>query len=275
MQANTPAEVVTQARKHLLNIVSILKDGKVESAIKAALYGLMAYIKHGNTLIKQEKKEYQDLITKAVHLISLDPKVKEVCKEPLVYQPRKEMEILARLRDLPDLMLAREQDNEIREGQARTQARADRLEKGRQLLVQRYFDGAIQHFRRLADDYADDAPLAAEIGKILFEINHIECITFFERAVALDPADHKSLALMGVAFRKIKKFEQAEQAYLTALEVDKDNVNYLFNLSRVYIDAGNWPKAQETLRRVLEIDPALEPARKGLEFATRHCRDLI
>jgi len=81
--------------------------------------------------------------------------------------------------------------------------------------------------------------------------------------------------MMGVAFRKIKKFDQAEAAYLAALEIDKDNINYLFNLSRVYIDSGNWLKAQGTLRRVLEIDPSLEPARKGLEFASRHCREMM
>jgi len=181
--------------------------------------------------------------------------------------------MLAKLRDLPELLRVREQADAVRMGQAKHQARADRLEKGRQLLAQRYFDGALQHFKRLAEDYPDDAALMAEIGKILFDINHIECITFFEKAVALAPQDHKSLSQMGVALRKIKKFEQAEQAYLTALSLEKDNVSYLFNLSRVYIDSGNWQKAQETLRRVLAIDPDLEPAQKGLEFATRHCRD--
>nr|WP_272881469.1 tetratricopeptide repeat protein [Fundidesulfovibrio soli] len=80
---------------------------------------------------------------------------------------------------------------------------------------------------------------------------------------------------MGVAFRKIRQFDNAERAYLAALERDQDNVNYLFNLSRVYIDAGKWTNAQETLRRVLDIDPTLGPARKALEFATRHCRDLM
>lgn len=275
MQNSTPTEMIEQARKHLLNIVSILKEGKVESALKAVLFGLMAYIKHGNLLIKQEKTEYQTLLAKAVQLISLDPGVKELSKAPLAYEPRKEIELLARLRELPELLRQREIEDRERQGQAKHQARADRLEKGRQLLTQRYFEGALQHFRRLAEDYADDAPLAAEIGKILFDINHIECITFFEKAVALDPADHKSLSMMGIALRKIKKFDQAEQAYLAALALDKDNPGYLFNLSRVYIDSANWAKAQETLRHLLVLDPELEPAKKGLEFATRHCRDTV
>ena len=275
MQENSPEATVGQARKHLLNIVAILKDGKVDSAIKAATFALVAYIKHGNILIKQEKKEYQELLTKAIHLISLDPLVKEVSKEPLPYEPKKEKEALLKLRELPELLQARELQKGEKQEEARVQARTDRLEKGKQLLQQKYFDGAIQHFKRLCDDFPDDPVLYAEIGKILFDINHIECLTFFEKAVALVPKDHRSLAMMGVAFRKIKKFEQAEQAYMAALDVDKDNVSYLFNLSRVYIDAGNWIKAQETLHRVLEIDPSLEPAKKGLEFATRHCRDLL
>lgn len=275
MQENNPDELIRQARKHLLNIVSILKDGKVDNAIKAVVFALVAYIKHGNLLIKQERKEYQELLEKAVNLISFDPLVKEVSKEPLAYEPRKELELLAKFRELPGLIEAsKHQKSELAE-EARIQARSERMEKGRQLLQQKYFDGAVAHFKRLCEDYPGDNALFAEIGKLLFDINHIECITFLEMAVAADPGDHKSLAMMGVAFRKIKKFDQAEAAYLAALEVDKDNINYLFNLSRVYIDSGNWMKAQGTLRRVLEIDPSLEPAKKGLEFASRHCRDMM
>ena len=275
MQEHSPADLISQARKHLLNIVSILKDGKIDSAIKAATFGLVSYVRHAGTLIMQERKEFQELITKAVHLISLDPAVKAVLDKPLEYVPKREAEVLAVLRSLPELLAERaRQDSETRR-EALAQARGERLEKGRQLLQQKYFDGALQHFNRMCDDYPGDAPLYAEIGKMLFDINHIECITFFEKAVAADPSDHRSLSMMGVALRKTRKFDLAERAYLTALELSPDNVSYLFNLSRVYIDSANWPKAQETLRRVLALDPGLEPAKKGLEFATRHCRDLI
>jgi len=275
MKENSPESLVAQARKNLLNIVSTLKDGNVDNAIKVAVFGLMAYIKHGNILIMQEKKEYQELLTKAVHLISLDTQVKEVCKEPLDYAPKKEMALLAKLKILPELLAANQAQKEGLQAEARLQAKGDRMEKGKQLLQQKYFDGALQHFRRLCEDFPGDAELAAEIGKMLFDINHIECITFLEMAVARNPKDHKSMAMMGLALRKIKKFDQAEKAYASALAVDKDNINYLFNLSRVYIDSGSWLKAQETLHKVLAIDPTLEPAKKGLEFATRHCRDLI
>lgn len=270
-----PQDIIVQARKHLLNIVSILKDGSVEDAIKAAVYGLYAYIKHGGVLIRQEKKEYQELLTKAVHLISLDPVVKQMCPEPLEYVPRNELQLLSRLRELPEKMRSLRQDRQRQAEAARLQSRTDRMEKGRQLIAQKYFDGAVQHLGRLSADFPGDAPLQAEIGKMLFDINHIECITYFEKAVAIDQQDHKSMAMMGVAFRKIRQFDNAERAYRAALEKDEDNVNYLFNLSRVYIDAGKWNNAQETLRRVLEIDPSLGPARKALEFATRHCRDLL
>ncbi|WP_243367179.1 tetratricopeptide repeat protein [Fundidesulfovibrio soli] len=247
----------------------------MEDAIKAAVYGLYAYIKHSGVLIRQEKKEYQELLTKAVHLISLDPLVKQMCSEPLEYVPRNELQLLSRMRQLPEQIRSLHRDRLQQAETARLQSRSDRMEKGRQLIAQKYFDGAVQHLGRLSAEFADDAALQAQIGKMLFDINHIECITYFEKAVALDPQDHGSLAMMGVAFRKIRQFDNAERAYLAALERDQDNVNYLFNLSRVYIDAGKWTNAQETLRRVLDIDPTLGPARKALEFATRHCRDLM
>lgn len=275
MHEQNPAELVTQARKHLMNIVVTLKEGNVEQALKSVIFGLFIFIKHGNLLIRQEKKEFQDLLTKSVHILSLDTTIKELCKEPLEYVQKKELELLARLRALPEQIQAVRQKRVEQHAEARLQSRIDRLEKGRALLQQKYFDGAIQHFKRLCDDFPGDHDLFAEIGKMLFNINHIESITFLEMAVASDPADHQSYAMMGVAFRKIKKFEQAEQAYLSALEAAPENVNYLFNLSRVYIDSGNWAKAQETLHRVLILEPGLEPAKKGLEFASRHCRDLL
>lgn len=275
MQEQNPDELITQARKHLMNIVVTLKDGNVESALKSVIFGLFIFMKHGNLLIRQEKKEFQELLTKAVHLLSLDMTIKELCKEPLEYVQKKELELLSRLRALPEAIQVLRRQRVEQKTEALTQSRLDRLDKGKQLLQQKYFDGAIQHFKRLCDDFPGDQALFAEIGKILFDINHIESITFLEMAVAIDPGDHKSYAMMGVAFRKIRKFEQAEQAYRSALEAAPENVNYLFNLSRVYIDSGNWLKAQEALRRVLEIEPDLEPARKGLEFATRHCRDLM
>lgn len=275
MQEQNPAELITQARKHLMNIVVTLRDGKIESALKSVIFGLFIYIKHGNLLIRQEKKEFQDLLTKGVHLLSLDSTIKELSQEPLEYTPKKELELLASLRALPGEIEALRTQRVGEKAEARSQSRVDRLEKGRQLLQQKYFDGAVQHFKRLCDDFPEDTALFAEIGKMLFDINHIESITFLEKAVVYNPCDHKSHAMMGLAFRKLKKFDQAEEAYRKALDTAPDNINYLFNLSRVYIDSGNWTKAQEALHRVLEIDPDLEPAKKGLEFATRHCRDLL
>jgi hypothetical protein len=43
----------------------------------------------------------------------------------------------------------------------------------------------------------------------------------------------------------------------------------------VYIGSGNWQKEQQTPRRALELPPGLEPAEQALEFASRHCRDML
>lgn len=275
MQSSIPADLAAQARKSLLNIVSILKEGSAEEAVKALVFGLAVYIKHNALLIKHEKKEFQELFTKAAQLISLDRVVKEVCDPPLHYTPGQEQVLLGRLLALPEAMKAVQSKGEVEREATLEREKAERLEKGKALLAQKYYDGALAHFTRLVGDYPADAALTAEIGKLLYDINHIECITFFEKAVALDPKDHGTLALMGVALRKTRKFEQAEAAYLKALELSPDNVGYLFNLSRVYIDAGNWQKAQQTLRCVLELSPGLEPAEQALEFASRHCRDML
>ena len=213
------------------------------------------------------------MLTKAVHLLGLDPEVKAVHLEPLEYVPRQEREILAVLAGLPARIRELKSRRQELKAQERVSAREEGLARGRQLLTQRYFEGAVGHFKRLADDYPDDARLMAEIGKLLFEVNHIECITFLERATVLDPRDVQSLLMLGMAHRKTKRFDKAESAYMTALKTQPDDVNILFDLGKLSMDSADWPKAQGYLRKVLQLVPGLAPAQAALEFATRNCRE--
>lgn len=273
MSKHTPQDLVALSRKHLMLTTSILKDSGIEAAIQSTLFGLATYVKHAGILIRKEKQEYEELLTKAIHLLSLDPAVKAVRPEPLQYVPKQERELLAVLAGLPGRIQALKNQRRDLQLQERAMARDERFAKGRQLVSQRYFEGAVGHFKRLADDYPEDAKLMAKIGKLLFEVNHIECITFLEKAVALDPRDVQSLVMLGMALRKTRKFDKAEEAYTLALRAMPDDVNILFDLGKLSMDSADWPKAQGYLRKVLQLAPGLAPAQAALEFATRNCRE--
>ena len=186
-----------------------------------------------------------------------------------------ELDLLTKLRALPEKIKILKLEGQARQALEMEQSRLGRIEKGKQLLAQRYYKGALQHLTRLSQDYPQDHEIQSEIGNMLFDINHVESTTFLEKAVALNPTDHVSLARIGLTLRKTKKFDQAEQAYLSALEASPDNVQYLFNLARVYIESGQWVKAQGTLTRLLEVDPDSIPAQKAMEYASKHCRDML
>lgn len=275
MSQQSPSALINQARKNLLNIAVLLREGNLEAALNALIFGIFVYVKHANHFTRLEKQDFQDLMVKYVNLVSLDPTIKAVCHEHLEFEPKMEKDLLFKLRALPEKIRALKLQGVAREAKEREQVRLDRIEKGRQLLQQRYYDGALKHFKRLSEDYPQDYEVQSLIGNLLFEINHVECTTFLEKAVCLEPTDHKSLARIGTALRKTRKFDQSEQAYMAALKISENNVNYLFNLARVYIDSTQWQKAQATLRQLLAIDPDLEPAKKALEFASKNCRDML
>lgn len=275
MDNESAMTLLSKARSIVFDVVPLLREGNIEKAIKSMHYGLAVYGKYGGTLMSGGRKEFEQLLDKALYMISLDKAVKKIANIALEYAPGKEAAIVKRLQIILELLKAAKCREEEERQHTRIQLKSDMMAKGTKLVQNRCFDGAIQLFHRLCAHCRTDAALHAEIGRLLYDAGHIECITFFEKAVEIEPKDHASLATMGLALRKIKRFEQAREAYLAALALDGDNLGYLFNLSRVCIDTGDWSNAQKYLRRVLEIDPDVGVARKALAFASKHCRDML
>ena len=69
-----------------------------------------------------------------------------------------------------------------------------------------------------------------------------------------------------ISHRRAGNHHQAAFYYSKALEVDPENPNILFNLSRVYHELGGDSEARSILERTLSIKPDMHVARQYLDF---------
>jgi tetratricopeptide (TPR) repeat protein len=275
MPDKSPPMLLQRARGHIFNIASLLREKKTERAIAVIIYGLVIYVKHGHTMLSGGKKEYENLLTKGIYFLNLDSRIKNITTTAIEYVPGQETTLLSKLQILLKLVQIYKTRDEEQKSQDTILKKNKQMEKGKHLLQKRCVEGALKIFHRVSRQYNDDPHVHAKIGRLLFSINHIECITFLKTAVQLDPADHVCHALMGTALRKARQFEQARDAYLAALEHDGTNTTYMFNLARIYMESCDWVNARNVLTLILELDPSMKPAQKALEFANKNNRHLL
>ncbi len=80
------------------------------------------------------------------------------------------------------------------------------------------------------------------------------------RAVELDPYRIDARHGLGLAYRQLGRYEQAERAYLDLLELRPAHVETLHNLGYLYEGTGQSARALESYRRAIEADPDFLPS---------------
>ena len=79
---------------------------------------------------------------------------------------------------------------------------------------------------------------------------------------------------IGIALRKLGRFEAAERYYRKAIEWKDDDPNIFFNLGRLYVEWKQWRKAVKAAKIVLRLNPDFEPAQKLQAFAEKKLETL-
>lgn len=118
--------------------------------------------------------------------------------------------------------------------------------------------------------FPDDTALSAIIGETLLKYGlYEEAVLTFEGVIDKDPTNVQLYNRIGMACRKLKQFDRAEQHFLKATQYTGNNVNLLFNLGRVYVDAENWPKALEVAKAALELQPDFVEAQRMATYVQK------
>lgn len=91
-----------------------------------------------------------------------------------------------------------------------------------------------------------------------------EAVKRYEEALRFS-SDHTTAWMnLGVALSGLKKYVEAEKAFLEALKRDGKNIDVLYNLACLYIDAGRISEAKDILEQVIGLDPTHASAYNNL-----------
>ena len=92
-------------------------------------------------------------------------------------------------------------------------------------------------------------------------------ISFYLRAIELDPDYAKAYYNMGIAYADQGNTAKEIESYKKAIELDPDDAAACYNLGNTYKDQGNLTKAIELWEKAIEVDPDLAAAYYNLGIA--------
>jgi tetratricopeptide (TPR) repeat protein len=267
-----PRNLIKTAKGYLLNITATVREKNIEVIIKQVIFSLYVFSKLNKEMFIQERKEFQELFERAIHLISLNKYIKQL-NIIFDYKYGKEHEMFNVLRSLPpklNELYNKQQDEEMI---FECMEKMNRLTKAKRLYETRKFDGALSQFTKLLNEYPDDYDTINEMADVLFKSGHIESITFLERCIELNPTAVHNYSRLGQVLRKTKKHDRAIELYNQAIEIEPNNYALWFNLGRIHIELGHWEDSRRCMRRVLELKPELKEAELALSFSSKHLKD--
>ena len=131
---------------------------------------------------------------------------------------------------------------------------------------------AVQQLREQVANNPNDTEAILKLANMNFDIsNWSRAQELYERYLALRPGDADVFSDLGICFRALGEFEEALDAFNTALEKDPDHWYARFNKTIVLgIDLGKIPAAEEALAQLRELRPdAPELERLATELAKR------
>lgn len=81
-----------------------------------------------------------------------------------------------------------------------------------------------------------------------------EALKQFQFLVSIFPTDASLFYNIGIVYEKLKKFDNAEQSYIKAIEFSPDETDFYYNLGLVYIEKNEYDKAISCFKKVLATD---------------------
>lgn len=81
----------------------------------------------------------------------------------------------------------------------------------------------------------------------------------------LHPDVSKSYEISGNVYQRTRRFKEAEFAFQTALRMAPREVNIMLSLSTLYLQQGEFDKAEEMLKRAVNVDPNNDALKLGMQ----------
>lgn len=128
----------------------------------------------------------------------------------------------------------------------------------------KHFDGAIEFSSSASDDRV--AALYVKAGDRLVKGDLAAAKKIYRQLIEEYPRDPDGYASLGTCFYFEKNFDEAEQQYLRALELDKKCVNAYYGLGCVAYERQDYTEASRQLKKALALSPNHQDSLRVLEY---------
>jgi len=262
------SQELTKVRTGLSKVSSDLKQGQFIPAVISVREGARTF---GRVpMIKSEQEELTSLLGAACEYLRYNETIAKLFPLAIEYTPGQEQALVGTMNQLIEVL---EQTN-MEEAVVKHKAYlAAQLEKGRNELQRGSVDDARRTLEQLGRDN-QESDLLLTIGEEFVQAGLYEdAAKFLEQASKLAPEDPHMLNRLGMVRRKLGSFETSEEAYMKALELDKDDANLLFNVGRLYLDWGRWEQAAHYAKLSLKRAPDFAEAGKMAAYAEKKSKE--
>ncbi len=259
---------IVNIRRQVKMVNSSLRQGKPVPAVQAVIATLRLML--STPLLRAEKDEFSGLITEALGYLNNDATIRKLYPLELKYTPGEEKRLFEEMQELLDVL----KEATMSEVEELTKAMAAKKEaalaKGQEHLNAKDYDGARSVFGAISGEFPNDSQLKSDIGeKFLNEALYEDAAAYFTDAVTIDPSALYIYNRLGIALRKLERFDVAENYFKKALPLVPKDPNLLFNIGRMYLDWGKWAKAVEFGEKAHDLNPDFVEAQKLANFARK------
>lgn len=262
------SQELTSIRRTLTRVSSDLKQNRLLPAANAVQAAARAMIRM--SLLKNEQEELSRIIADACGLLQNNKELRKIFPLAITYVPKEEAQLVETLNELI-VILQTEASAQAQDGLAALLERQrSQLEKGQQELDAGQHDATRITFKDLSQEFSEDGELITEIGEKFLQAGLFEDAAFYlQDASAILPRSAHILNSLGIALRRLKRFDVAEEKFQEALEFEKNDPNLYFNLGRLYLETKRWGDCMACAQEALNLEPSFTQATQMVSYCNR------
>lgn len=117
----------------------------------------------------------------------------------------------------------------------------------------------------------EDAGIQLNLGNVFFNLSLYEnAVRYFEKAIEIDPENHKAFNNIGVTLVRLKRSKEALSYYEKALNIDDEFGNAWFNKGKALYALDRKREALECFRKATQFSPENKSAWNNLGVTMRY-----
>ena len=117
----------------------------------------------------------------------------------------------------------------------------------------------------------DNMSLTLQLANLLHdELLYDKAIPYYKTYLMMNPKDANARVDIGICYKEIGNFKEAENEMKKALQYDPNHLNAHFNLGIVYLSEGNVQESNKWFKKTVALSPRSEVGKRAQQLLTQH-----